>query len=1467
MANEVPAQYSGDVTAELQALIARVRGEIEQAVRAVYDSQSEMNAPLDTLSRLRLSSVVTTGVLIGRLAVPRLLNSVLLQLVDRGIDAKQEEVVDDQVRGESVDGPARLLVEELGVPAGLASQVWEVVQAYVKMMCRHTHGSRGLVELVKQIIVASVTMPQTFEYAFQTSRFLDVGSSIDRRALAGSLDDLVSSRGVGYVSDLFLEPQSLWKKQARRAGYDSVEDYRRAKRIEHNQQLDVLALDKDLREAFELDPDCAEDSSYEHLAEVMQRDWNQSLVDQAGRLVGHEGGAITAAGMFSMGISERDSYRAYITPKSVACLMVELANPAPGERIYDPCFGMGEILVAAARGYSGLNVGEKPPSLDAQRPAIFGVERDILPYATGLSRLMLADVDYSSLRYDDALNPADPLPYAGADSGFECIVTAPPWGRRELSGTQFPLPSGSIENQFLQHVMGSLRLGGRAVVALPEAILFRAEDRPVRKALLSDYRVDGVVSLPAGAFEPCTNLPMSLLMFSRLAPREKVRFARVSPQAWEATAMDDAGRGDSPGLPEAGVFGGEMFRQISSLFGYREEKSADAGAPGVEAWDVPLRELENRDYELIANKSGNEALESELARLVAAEPSLGIERLEHVADVKGGLSYKLRFRSKPGDSPDVIAGLVYSGDVTEHGIRTPTWFLSRDGIKMVKESAFLRGGDLVVRTAGTVGNIGLVESGMITMLPATGVAQIRVHNGIDPRFLVALLSSPVYRNWLSGHARGPTRRLSLRKLRTLKVPVPSLSVQGAVVEEVREPRADALAALFRLMAETVKSPIVSWLETPVAARLAVGSTVGSAGGIDTLVEVAQGIQSLAVSESSDRSIRAWLEAAGKAAAALDGVDSIPPGAGRLATLEFALVRLHGALGALGDADGHVIERLRSVTRVLIELAEHEVYMMQRSITLDLDVKPVEVVAGDASEVIVRATNASAVPLRNVRLMARRPDGTVEERAADYVAERGTHDLPIEIRPTGKERSLQIAVEWQARRFDGKSVGDDGAVTLLVRENRAQYGTGVEAGDLGSSPYIVGSPVERREMFFGRTDVMERIKRQLGTSTHANVILLEGNRRTGKTSILRQIQKDDVVLRDWIPVDCSLQAASGDDTSDQRKIGIPTPEFFRLIARKTGRQLFAAGVETWFPDLPDRDAKQPFRTAFRNALRQAFASSEYSFETLEHYLEAAVNAAMPRRILLMFDEFDALQEGIEAGVTSPLTPSNIRYLLQKNESGISAIIAGSRRLKKLRENYWSALFGLGHPIGISKLPIDSAKLLVTKPVDGKLRYLPQACDRLVELCACHPFLVQSLCSRVFDRAVTGSGRTITRDIVEQAATDMVRDSEHLRTLWDYARTERRRLMLALCEQFAGGPDAVNLRLLEVKLHENGVPIHRSQELADDLEELIELELLDLGDSSRGVTYRLPVPLMAMWIRKNVDFDGLVIRAREEAEANR
>ncbi len=1263
------------------------------------------------------------------------------------------------------------------------------------------------------------------------------------------------------------ESKSLSELFAEFMGYESFDDFSRAKRIEHNEQLDILAdvgLSREIidlfREELDTEESRSQDRTVKHMIDVSKPKGIQSQAEMFGHLTGHDSRVTTVEGMVGMGISAQKHDGAYVTPQRVVDLMLELAMPMPEESVYDPCFGYGGLLVEAAyRQNAGAMSSSSNTSSDTRKTRIFGVERDLLPYSAALCRLMLADVDHSGLVFDDALNPRAPLPRAGAEAGFDCILAAPPWGRSVESSGAFPAPGESTEHQFVRHVMDNLAPGGRAVVALPEEPLFRDEDRPLRKALLSDYRVDGVISLPAGALEPCTSLPMNLLVFSRAPRHETVRFARFSREAWDMISSndDDSVRQDEPrrSPDERAAHSTELMRSLSALIRHRQATTSEVLPSGVQVWDVPICELEIRDHELIAKKSGSEELDTELKRLLETEPSLKIDTLGRLAEVWGGVSYEPRFRVRPGDRSDVVAGLVYPGDITDHGIRPPKWFLSPEGSASVKEEAYLRSGDFVVTTSGSVGNIGLVDDSMSTirMLPTTGLAQIRARSGIDSRFLAAILRSPVYGAWLSGHVREPTpsiRHLRLRELRGLKIPVPPLSTQEAVIEELRGRWADALAVLARLMAVTSKSPIASWLETPVVARLAAGSTVDSAGGMDTLVEVAQGIQSLAVSESSDSLIRAWLEAARKAAAALDGVDSIPPGAGRLATLEFALVRLHEALAALGDAEGHVAGRLSSVTRGLVELVEHEVYMMQRSITLDLDVEPVEVVAGDASEVIVRATNASEVPLRNVRLRAWRPDGTTEERAADYVAERGTHDLPVAVRPTGAERSLQIAVEWRARRFDGTLVRGDGAVSLLVRENGARYRAGAEEEDLGYSPYQVGNPEVRDGMFFGREGTMERIRRQLG-GDHANVVLLEGNRRTGKTSILQRLEKVETPPG-WIPVYCSFQDADS----------VATADVFRLFARRTGEALADAGIETWVPDWPRPDSPQPFKITFRNAL-SAF-SAGHPFETLEVYLAGAIEAAKPRRILFMIDEFDKLQEGIDSGITSPQVPENIRHLLQ-HQPGLGAIITGSRRLKRLREEYWSALFGFGHRIGVSALPTDDARRLVTEPVAGRLRYLPQACVRLVELCACHPFLIQSLCNRVFEQAATGSDRTITVEIVERAAREMVRDNEHFQTLWGYAGSERRRLILALCDRLeAAGVDAVNVDLLSVKFHEHEVLIRRATDLVDDIAKLRELELVDFDESYRGGTYQLSTPLMAMWLKKNVNFDDLVVRARQEAQ---
>ncbi len=1199
----------------------------------------------------------------------------------------------------------------------------------------------------------------------------------------------------------------------------------------------------------------------------------------------------------------------FTTPRHVVDLMVELVDPKPGDRVYDPCFGVGGLLVEAARRLRRAVASESPRRWgEVRNNGIFGVEINAASFVIGLCRVVLAGIDKPGLELGDALER--PLPRNRAVEGFDCILAAPPWGGRlsDARARQFPVPTGGVENLFLQHVMAHLRPGGRAVIALPEGTLFRTgPDRQVRRALLDEYRVDGIIALPEGAFAPCTAIPSSLVVFRREAPRSSVRFVTVPAKDWSDTFGGGFGDGDGYGFGNgdgSGAGGGTGYGAGSADgsgfgdgtgYGYgtgdgsgsgdgtgsgagrqdrrspsdtpptlitdlpaliRGERTESFGASsGVESWDVDVAALAARDYELLAKHTGADELEATLERVVAADATIRVVSLKEAADLALGVSYDKTVTSTDHKDEGTV-GLLRVGDFSDLGAKAPSMRLTQEGATRLKQDQLLRAGDVAVTLSGTVGKTAVITdaAGTVGAAAAKSVAVIRCKAEVQASFLAALLRSPAYQSWMHGHARGVTiQHLSVRTLGSLPVPLAPIALQDAVLRHL-EPRGDALSLLLRFASRATSDPVAAWLERPIVVSL-LSKRDTPADPALVLSQVGRELRELQNvffnvvrrSEVPESAVR-WLALMGEYGRIVDGVEAVPAGTPRLAVLQIARGHLENARTELGN-EGALVARLRQVTAALLRLDEQAVAAVLGTASLRLQAEPSEVVIGIPAEVQLEVANISPSGLRSIRVSTSPEVGT---GAAAYLAEGARILVPLTIAASDASRPLEITVRWEAMRMDGELARGVEMIQLLVRSTR----DAVLARDLGPSPYIVGNPVDREDMFYGRADVIERIRRQLGSQANANVILLEGNRRTGKTSVLRQLQKKDA-LPGWIAVYCSFQDAEGDES----KAGITTQNVYRLMARTLGWSLYDAGVRTWLPG--EQPAGQgPFKVQFRGALDRAF-SGAHPFETFEDYLAAALEAARPRRVLLMLDEFDKLQEGIDSGVTSPQVPENIRHLLQ-HHAGLSAILTGSRRLKRLRDEYWSALFGLGYRIGISALPLEDAQRLVTEPVVDRLSYLPAARDRLVELCARQPFLVQSLCNRVFEKAAEARERTVTLVAVNEAAVEMVRENEHFRTLWDYAQTHRRRLLLALSERLADGPDPVNLALFSAQLEAAGVHVDLDSQIGDDLEYLRELELIEFDKAYRGGTYRIAVPLLGMWIRTSIDFDGAKARAREEAE---
>jgi type I restriction enzyme M protein len=101
---------------------------------------------------------------------------------------------------------------------------------------------------------------------------------------------------------------------------------------------------------------------------------------------------------------------------------------------------------------------------------------------------------------------------------------------------------------FLALFIRLLKPGGRAAVIVPEGVLFGSSNahRSLRKMLVEDHKLDGVVSLPSGVFRPYAGVSTAILLFTKTnsGGTDHVWFYDLSADGW---SLDDK---RTPQLPE-----------------------------------------------------------------------------------------------------------------------------------------------------------------------------------------------------------------------------------------------------------------------------------------------------------------------------------------------------------------------------------------------------------------------------------------------------------------------------------------------------------------------------------------------------------------------------------------------------------------------------------------------------------------------------------------------------------------------------------------------------------------------------------------------------------------------------------------------------------------------------------------------------------------------------------------------------
>ncbi|MBS9394110.1 MAG: ABC transporter substrate-binding protein [Dolichospermum sp. LBC05a] len=304
-----------------------------------------------------------------------------------------------------------------------------------------------------------------------------------------------------------------------------------------------------------------------------------------------------------------------------------------------------------------------------------------------------------------------------------------------------------------------------------------------------------------------------------------------------------------------------------------------------------------------------------------------------------------------------------------------------------------------------------------------------------------------------------------------------------------------------------------------------------------------------------------------------------------------------------------------------------------------------------------------------------------------------------------------------------------------------------------NPYIVGKAITDPEKFFGREDLFDDINDFL--KNNEQIILLSGQRRIGKSSVIAQIPKK-LGTDEFVFISFDFQ-----DT-----VNSSHQEIIRLIATRIIERL---------------ETNEEILTH----LAENISTNIDIF--YREFLPAVYQQLGNKKLVLLWDEFDVLTErDTELSTDSDNFCNYIRQLLEKDQKLFIIPIVG-RNISKLPKLVSSLRPGVSKEIGL--LDKNHTRELIVKPAERFSIYEEEAIEAIFNLSAGHPFVTQAICLAIHDLARTRSESseidmfpwTISSQDVESIVNKAIELAEGgLKWFWDGLTTEQKVIFAAVAK---------------------------------------------------------------------------------------
>ncbi|MBE5452958.1 type I restriction-modification system methyltransferase subunit [Mycobacteroides abscessus subsp. abscessus] len=192
------------------------------------------------------------------------------------------------------------------------------------------------------------------------------------------------------------------------------------------------------------------------------------------------------------------------------------------QREHITAVGTGGFLIAA---YEWLKAETKGGALDRETAkrirahTYYGNELVQRPRRLALMNLYLHQVE-------PHITLGDSIYETPGSQRYDVVLMNPPFGTKGAAQApdreDFTVQTSNKQLNFLQHILTTLKIGGRAAVVVPDNVLFANQAGEVFEVLMEDCDLHTVLRCPRGTFSPYTEgTKTNVIFFTKGRPTER----------------------------------------------------------------------------------------------------------------------------------------------------------------------------------------------------------------------------------------------------------------------------------------------------------------------------------------------------------------------------------------------------------------------------------------------------------------------------------------------------------------------------------------------------------------------------------------------------------------------------------------------------------------------------------------------------------------------------------------------------------------------------------------------------------------------------------------------------------------------------------------------------------------------------------------------------------------------------------